>query len=234
MRALARRVTPSMVIACIALGVALSGSSVAANVKNAINGSRVAKNTLPGNRVKSGSLPANKIVRNSLTGRQINESRLRRVPKAGVAQRALDAAALGGRPASAYRPLASGPIPSGTTVSGAFGLSANIIGGATQVDLRQVVSLPGLATTDLTSATVNFGNAAAVGDPDPSCTGTAAAPTAPPGRVCLYLSASVGMSTTVTGEAIPLLAGSRSGFVVQAVQADAATGVFGAWAYTAQ
>ena len=64
--------------------------------------------------------------------------------------------------------------------------------------------------------------------------GTAAAPTAPPGRVCLYLSASVGMSTTVTGEAIPLLAGSRSGFVVQAVQTDAATGVFGAWAYTAQ
>ena len=233
MRALAKRVTPSMVIACIALGVALSGTSVAANVRNAIHGSQVAKNTLPGNRVKSGSLPANRIKRNSLTGRQINESRLRRVPKAGVAQRALDAAALGGRPASAYRPLASGPIPSGTTVTGAFGLSANVIG-ATSVDLRQVVSLPGLATTDLTSATVNFGNAVAVGDADPSCTGTAAAPTAPAGRVCLYLSASVGLNTTVTGEAIPLLAGSRSGFVVQAVQTDSATGVFGAWAYTAQ
>ena len=119
------------------------------------------------------------------------------------------------------------------TVTGAFGLSANVIG-ATGVDLRQVVSLPGRATTDLTSATVNFGNAVAVGDADASCTGTVGRAGGAPGRVCLYLSASVGLNTTVTGEAIPLLAGSRAGFVVQAVQADPATGVFGTWAYTAQ
>lgn len=233
MRGVVKRVTPSMVIACIALGVALSGSSIAAGVRNAIDGSQVARNTMPGNRVKTNSLPANRIVRNALTGRQIRESSLGRVPSAGTAETAVEAAKLGGRPAKEYRTYANQPIPSGATVTGAFGLSANVIG-ATGVDLRQVVSLPGVATTDLTSATVNFGNAVAVGDADPLCTGTAAAPIAPPGRVCLYLSASVGLNTTVTGEAIPLLAGSRSGFVVQAVQADPATGVFGAWAYTAQ
>jgi len=233
MRWLAKRVTPSMVIACLALGVALSGSSIAASVKDAVNGTQVARNTLPGNRVVMGTLPANRVKPDSLTGRQVNESRLAKVPSAVASDTAADAAALGGRPAGAYRTLASQPIPSGTTVSGAFGLSANITGAAT-VDLRQVVSLPGLATSDLTSAAVNFGNAAAVGDADPGCAGSATAPTAPPGRVCLYLAASVGLNTTVTGEAIPLLAGSRAGFVVQAVQADAATGVFGVWAYTAQ
>ena len=220
-------------IACTALAVALSGSSFAASVKNVIDGSDVARNSLPGNRVEKGSLPANRIEHNALTGRQIKESTLKRVPRAFSAETALDAGALGGKPAMAYRTLAPQAIPAGTTVTGAFGLSANVIG-ATGVDLRQVVSLPGLATTDLTSATVNFGNAVAVGDPDASCTGTAAAPTAPAGRVCLYLSASVGLNTTVTGEAIPLLAGSRAGFVVQAVQTDPATGVFGTWAYTAQ
>lgn len=96
-----------------------------------------------------------------------------------------------------------------------------------------MVGLPGLAASDLTDATVNFAAAAAVGDADPACTGTAVAPTAPAGKVCLYLSASVGMSTTVSGEAIPLLAGSRAGFVVNALQAEAATGVYGTWAYTA-
>lgn len=230
MRALARRVTPSMVIATIALVVALSGSSFAASVRDVIDGDQVARASLPGNRVEKGSLPANRLAPNSVTGRQIRESTLRIVPKAAHAE---SASALGDTPAKAFRTLAAQPIPAGTTVTGAFGLSANVIG-ATGVDLRQVVSLPGVATTDLTSATVNFGNAVAVGDADPSCTGTALQPTAPPGRVCLYLSASVGLNTTVTGEAIPLLAGSRSGFVVQAVQTDPATGVFGTWAYTAQ
>lgn len=232
MRYWARRVTPSMVIACIALGVALSGTSIAATVKDAISGKRIAKNTLPGDRVKKGTLGGNRVRPDSITGVQVNESLLGKVPSAAAADSAGDAAALGSRPASAYATLAARTIPSGITVSGAFGLSANI-GGAATVDLRQVVSLPGLAASDLTDATVNFAAAAAVGDADPACTGTALAPSAPAGKVCLYLSASVGMSTTVSGEAIPLLAGSRAGFVVHALQASTATGVYGTWAYTA-
>ena len=90
-----------MVIACLALGVALSGSSIAASVKDAVNGTQVARNTLPGNRVETGTLPANRIKPDSLTGRQVNESRLAKVPSAVAADTAADAAALGGRPAGA-------------------------------------------------------------------------------------------------------------------------------------
>ncbi len=235
MRALARRVTPSMIIAIIALGVALGGSSVAANVTQAIRGTQVAKNSLPGNRVQRGTLPADRLRPGSVTGRQVNEGRLGKVPRARIADTATTAAnatALGAKPAAAYRTFSGQVIPSGTTVTGAFGFSANVSGG-TATELKEVVSLPGLAGNDLTDEAVNFGNAVAVGDPDPACAGRALAPTAPAGRVCIYLSASVGVGTVVTGEAIPLLSGSRAGFVVHAIKADAATGVFGTWAYTA-
>lgn len=232
MRSWARHVTPSMVVACIALIVALGGPSIAATVGNAIDGETVERASLPGNRVVRASLPANRIRPNSLTGRQVNERRLDSVPRADAADVAENARALGGSPASAFRTLATRTIPSGTTVTGAFGLSANFIT-TTGADLRQVVSLPGLASADLTDATVNFATAAAVMDADPACVGTAQVPSAPAGKVCLYLSSFVGGATQVSGEAIPLLAGSRPGFVVHASQAGAATGVFGTWAYTA-
>jgi hypothetical protein len=91
-----------------------------------------------------------------------------------------------------------------------------------------------LAPTDLTDATVNFAPTPAATDADPSCAGNVAAPTAPAGKVCLYIAAAAGTGTTVEGLAIPALPGSRAGFVVHAVNATAAaTGVFGVWAYTA-
>jgi len=229
-----------MIVAVVALGVALGGTSIAANVTKAIRGTDVARNSLPGNRVRRGSLPADRLRPNSVTGRQVNEARLGKVPKARAADTAVTASnaqALGAKPPSAYQTFAQQTIPSGTTVTGAFGFSANITplssGDITNAELKQVVSLPGMATNDLTDDNVNFGSAVAVGDPDPACTGRAMAPTAPPGRVCLYLSASVGVGTVVTGDAIPLLTGSRAGFVVHATQANTATGVFGTWAYTA-
>jgi hypothetical protein len=99
-------------------------------------------------------------------------------------------------------------------------------------DIRQVVQLPGSAPADLSNETVNF--AAGGADADPSCSGTATAPTAPAGKVCLYLSSAAGTGTAVDGQAIPGLAGSRSGFVVHATNATLGeTGAFGTWAYTA-
>ena len=95
------------------------------------------------------------------------------------------------------------------------------------------MQLPGPAPADLSDATVNFANASAP-PTRPLCTGTAAAPTAPAGKVCLYLTAVAGPGTTVDGQAIPGLAGSRGGFVVHATNATLGeTGAFGTWAYTA-
>ena len=48
------------------------------------------------------------------------------------------------------------------------------------------MTLPGTAPVALTGNAVNFAKSGA-NDNDSSCTGTVAAPTAPPGKVCIYL-----------------------------------------------
>ncbi|MDX6631944.1 MAG: hypothetical protein QOH00_4190, partial [Gaiellales bacterium] len=144
----------------------------------------------------------------------------------------------------------------GLTVTGAFGIGSNVTVAVTTTidppsapdtstptnatstaamtsDIRQVVQLPGLAPADLSDANVNFANPGAV-DADPACSGTATAPTAPAGKVCLYLTSAAGTGTTLDGQAIPGLTGSRSGFVVHAANATLGqAGAFGTWAYTA-
>ena len=232
MRTWGRRPSPSMIVACIALVVALGGTGLAASL---INGNRIQQNSLPGDRVKDASLAGVKVKANTLSGAQINERGLGKVPSAATADVARNAGRLGGLPAAGYDSLRQQTIPSGTTVIGAFGISSRVpVGGGGPNDVREVVSLSGLASADLTDATVNFANAAGAADADGTCAGSAATPSAPPGKVCLYLSATQGAGTVVDGAAIPQLAGSRQGFVVHAATgAGSDTGVFGTWAYTA-
>jgi hypothetical protein len=259
------RVSPTMGVALVALAFAISGTSLAQGAATRIG------RLISGSSIKKGSLPANRLKANSITGKQIDEKTLAMVPSAARAQRvaladratnaqratnADNALALGGTAAAGYLSFASRGIPSGTTVTGAFGIGANVTAGVTVTvvdpedttpltppiatattavtsDIRQVVQLPGPAPADLTDATVNFANAGTA-DADPSCTGTAAAPTAPAGKVCLYLTSAAGSGTAVDGQAIPGLAGSRMGFVVHATNATLGqTGAFGTWAYTA-
>ena len=162
--------------------------------------------------------------RNSITGKQINEKTLATVPSA--AQR---------RPASrsrTERPMRSAPpmpttrsrsaarlppatsaspartIPSGTTVTGAFGIGANVTAAVT-VAIVPPTLRPGTPTAATaaprsratsgrscscrarrppTSATPrSTSRTPGTVDVDPSCTGTPHAPTAPAGKVCLYL-----------------------------------------------
>jgi len=245
------RVSPAMGVALVALAFAVSGTSLAqgaaTRIGKLISGSSIKKGSIPGNRLTKGGVTADRIKSNSLTGKQINEGTLAKVPSAVSADKAQtagtttnaqratnadNALALGGVAAAAYDTFATRTIPSGITVTGAFGISSNVTGGTTN-DLREVVQLPGLAPTDLIDETVNFANATGAIDVDLSCTGTPNAPTAPAGKVCLYLSATQGLDTTVEGTAIPQLVGSRSGFVVHAASLTSATGAFGTWAYTA-
>ena len=76
-RAFARRPSPAMVVALVALFVALGGSGYAAV-------------QLSGKNIKNRSIAGKKLKNNTLTGRQIRESRLGTVP------RAREAAGLGG------------------------------------------------------------------------------------------------------------------------------------------
>jgi hypothetical protein len=243
-----------MGVALVALAFAVSGTSLAqgaaARIGKLISGSSIKKGSIPGNRLAKGGVAGDRIKPNSLTGKQINEATLAKVPSAATADKVQTAAtatnaqratnadnalALGGAAAAGYLTFATRTIPSGVTVTGAFGLSSNVttLSGAPTNDIREVVQLPGLAPADLSDTTVNFANAAGPVDVDPACTGTPNAPTAPAGKVCLYLSTTQNADTTLEGTAIPSLAGSRAGFVVHAAALNSATGVFGTWAYTA-
>ena len=76
-------------------------------------------------------------------------------------------------------------IPSGVTVTGTAAFDGHQGTGA---DLDSItVDLPAVAPVALTSANVNFRATGGVDDADPTCTGTFVTPTAPAGKVCLYL-----------------------------------------------
>lgn len=80
-------------------------------------------------------------------------------------------------------------IPSGVTVTGyeTWDFESTGTGG----DFVFSVSFPARAPAVLTDGDINFaassGSAPLIGDGDPTCTGTTDAPTAPTGKVCLYL-----------------------------------------------
>lgn len=239
------------------LGTLISGSKIK---RASIPGNRLIKGGVTGDRIKANSITGKQIDEKTL-GPVPNATRAQRVTladRATNAQRATNAdnaLALGNTAAAGYLSFATRAIPAGTTVTGAFGIGSNVTATTTVTvvdpedatpltpptattttamtsDIRQVVQLPGQAPTDLSNATVNFAGVGA--DADPSCNGTAAAPTAPAGKVCLYLTSGAGAGTVVDGQAIPGLAGSRSGFVVHATNATLGeTGAFGTWAYTA-
>lgn len=247
------RVSPAMGVALVALAFAVSGTSLAqgaaTKIGRLISGSTIKKGSIPGNRLTKGGVAGDRIKANTLTGKQINEKSLATVPSATSADKAQTAAtstnaqratnadnalALGGTAAASYLTFGTRTIPAGVTVTGAFGVASNVTTLTTPTnDIREVVQLPGQAPSDLTDTTVNFATATGAVDADATCTGTPNAPTAPAGKVCLYLSATQGLNTTFEGTAIPQLAGSRAGFVVHAATLDSATGVFGTWAYTA-
>jgi hypothetical protein len=79
-------------------------------------------------------------------------------------------------------------IPSGVTVTGFEEWTFPATGGNGEYVFS--VSLPAKAPVALISNTVNFaessGSSPLISDGDASCTGTFQAPTAPPGKVCLY------------------------------------------------
>ena len=182
------RVSPAMGVAMIALVLSLGGTSfaqgAASKLGKLISGSKIKRGSIPGDRLVKGGVPGDRIKSNSITGKQINEKTLGTVPSATRAQRvtladratnaqratnADNALALGGTAAAGYLSFASRGIPSGTTVTGAFGIGSNVTATVTTTvvdpedltpltpptatsttamtsDIRQVVQLPGIGT----------------------------------------------------------------------------------------
>lgn len=146
----------------------------------------------------------------------------------------------GAGPAGATGPVgATGPrgfsawdtIPSGTTVTGEIVWDYSA---ASLASDRFGVALPGRAPVALTSATVNFASDASAStvDDDATCTGTTTAPTAPAGKVCIYLT-NAGNASGMAGLANASLP--TRGFYISLlpISTGADTFVYATWAYTA-
>lgn len=126
------------------------------------------------------------------------------------------------------RSLAGGRIPSGKTVRGFAGLQ---VPSTTSGNFAVTVDLPGDAGKRLTASDVNFGAGSGTPDDDPACTGSPSAPTAPAGKVCLYLVSSDTDSSNYYGGGVS----DRRSFIIG--WSDSASNsiayVSVRWAYTA-
>jgi hypothetical protein len=159
-------------IALLALFLVLGGTSYAA--ASLINGRSIKPHTIPKNR---------------LTNSAIAQLRGARGPQGPQG--------LQGPPGPQGPQGPQGPpgtslfdsvIPSGTTVHGAWGIGEQQVGTGGSGSLYQQVSLPIPAPQRLTFDIVNFAaGTPGAEDGDASCTGSVGNPTAPPGKVCLYI-----------------------------------------------
>jgi hypothetical protein len=231
---LARRPTPALVIAVIALFVSLGGAGYAAISvgtreirNNSIRTQDLRDNEVRGKDVRNSSLSGRDLAFNSITGDDVRESTLGAVPNAD---------AVGGIPAGAVARYA-GALPGGTTVRGAFGARSR---GFNTSELRDSVSLPLPSPVAIRNAAIRFrpGSAGRDVQEDRRCFGSASEPLAPPGLVCLYpASATPGVAGGLTGLSLDGDAGSgaaRFGFMVDASANGSDSQAFsGTWAYTA-
>ena len=255
------RVSPAMVVALVALMFSVGGTSfaqgAASKLGKLVSGSKIKRASIPGNRLVKGGVTGDRIRSNSLTGKQINERTLATVPSALTAKRvavadratnaqratnADNALALGGTAAAGYLAFASRPIPSGTTVSGAFGIS-----NATTVtldppattsmanDLRQVVQLPGTAPADLGDGSVNVSVVPGAADADPTCQGIGDRPDGARGQGLPLPHGDAGRQHDRRGRGDPAAPGQprRLRRARRRARRSGSTGAFGTWAYTA-
>jgi hypothetical protein len=133
-------------------------------------------------------------------------------------------------------------IPSGKTVTGAWG--GRYIAPQLAANNSYLVSssFPVKAPAPLTDAQVNVAPNTDAGDPDPTCTGSVDNPTAPAGKVCIYIGSSNNAGVTGFKLVSPGTGGTQPadayGFIVRildkgTVGNTATTSAEGTWAYTA-
>ncbi len=169
--------SPATVLALLALFVALGGSATAAVL---ITGGSIKNGTIRGIDVRNGGLTGLDVKNNTLVGGDVRESTLGRVPAATnavSAQNAANAGTLDGLDSSNLVP--GGVIPSGRTVTGAYGALGTADGAG---DFRlSTFSFGGSLAVDPSMSLISSGGA-----PTPSCPGSADDPQAAPGHLCVY------------------------------------------------
>lgn len=126
-----------------------------------------------------------------------------------------------------------GQILSGQTVTGSIILDTHTgLNGASD---NLGVDLPGVAPVALNDTTVNIAASSAIGsDGDATCLGTNDAPTAPPGKLCIYVQAASGVDPASLAGFAGFLPTRSFGVTFDPVAAaDQDEFIFATWAYTA-
>jgi hypothetical protein len=203
-------------MATFAVFMVLGGSAYAAGAI-ITNSNQIAKHVIVGRNIKTGAV---KLANLSVGARQ----------------------ALKGQKGDPGASVFDSAIPSGTTVTGAWG--GRYIAPQLPFNNSYLLStgFPVKAPAPLTDAEVNVAPNTAAGDPDPTCTGSVDNPTAPAGKVCIYIGSS--NNATVTGFKLvsPGTAGTQPGdaygFIARVLDKGtvgntATTSAEGTWAYTA-
>jgi hypothetical protein len=213
------KLTYANVMSTIAVFGVLGGGAYAASkvgpkdiARDAVRAKHIKQNAVNTAEIATGAVNGPKVAANSLTGGQIDEATLDGVLRFG------------------------GSVPSGTTVTGVWGLQD--LGAGANDEQNEAIQLPLPAPVALTNATVNFAPATAANDDDSSCTGSGDVPTAPPGRVCIYADQGVANAGSLAGFSanfdLPLGAAiNRAGFLISSTSSGVVAGISGSWAYTA-
>jgi hypothetical protein len=211
------KLTYANVMSTIAVVVAVGGGTAFAATK-LITGKEIKNSSITGVDIKDGTLgaaelsPAAKSILKGSAGPQGPQGLQGPAGAAGV----IGTTGPKGDPG---RSALSTLLP-GEKLTGGFNVDAHATAGGQ--DFRQWAAFPiSTATTPLVTAAVD----------DAACTGTAAAPTAPAGKVCVYTY--VANNATLQVFPSPQAAGTR-GFVVGVASLAAGdTFAIGSWAYTA-
>ena len=212
-----RRPSASLVVSIVALVIACAGTAFAANLITSgdIKDGTIKKKDLSAQAKKSLRGPPGEQGEQGIQGEQ-------------------------GEPGPSG--LSGGTIPSGTTVTGAWGgrYIAALAGTQTNSYLL-TYSFPLPAPVRLTDSNVQFGagTAGPVGDADATCNGSVANPTAPAGKVCIYSQDNARDNSTLTGFKLSAAQGTTDadafGFTVRIVNVNTpgTMRAEGTWAYTA-
>jgi hypothetical protein len=186
------RLSPSMVVACLALSVALGGTGYAAIT--------LPKNSVGAKQLKKNAITSPKIKDRSLLARDFKQGQIPRGPKGDTgAQGAQGIQGIQG-PAG---PFPDGDMPAGKTLRGNW-----------------IANMTAVAAGDATFDTISFGFRLAVAPtahllapgapPTPECPGSLSAPEAASGHLCIYTYNNVNVQARFTCDPLTSVCSSSS------------------------
>jgi hypothetical protein len=233
MACLNRLPSPATLIALVALIIALGGTSYAAisPPKNSVGTKQIRKGAVTKSKIRANAITSSKVKNRSLLAKDFKAGQLPKGPKGDKGDK-------GDAGASALQ-----PVPSHQTIRGAVGADFHAFD-STASDFGVDVTLPMPARNALSDADVfvnvtgwqNAGGQTQPTTTDTSagCTGTPASPTAPAGKVCIYVS---GADHAFNLSGYSVLAGTGASPYGFKLKWDASqtgdTFVDATWAYTA-